>query len=514
MNSSAMTSNTSDGHRPSRLQLFRMLRRHISLSAKRSAAYSQNRVAKMIIYLMGGFAVVYIIFIAVLMALIANETTTVTPYEFFFGLSPFILFFDFLLRFTVQQTPAQLTKPYSLLPIPKHTCVELFIILSIVKPVNLVWLALSVPYAVMTLLFAYGPMAALGLIFAFQIMVTINSQWYMLVRTLINKSLLWWLFPTAVYAAIFSPAYLDSIELLTDFFASAGAMLTFWHPLGYLCLFVLLAIFVLINRRVQYIFTYLENAGSDHAGMKSVSKLSLFDRYGQIGEYIKLETKSLMRNMNLRKPFAVATLGITVISLIISYTDIYDSSFYRSFWIVYTYVIFGLITLAKIMSAEGNYIDCLAVHKENILQLLTAKYYFYASMLLLPFLLMLPTVFTGKNTLLSLLSMLCFTAGPVYCLLMQMAVYNKQTIPLNTKFINKGGIETNYFQTVADLAALFLPTVFISMLRAAFSETVAYIVLLTVGIAFISAHKIWIANIYHRFMKRRYINMESFRATR
>lgn len=509
-----MAMNISTGTRPGRIQLLRMLRRHIILSEKRSIAYNQNRVAKMIIYLMGGFVILYVIFIAVLMALIAYDATTVTPYELFFGISPFILLFDFLIRFTAQHTPAQLTKPYSLLPIPKHTCVELFIILSLFKPINLVWLALTVPYAVMTILFAYDLITALGLIFAFQVMVTINSQWYMLVRTLINKSLLWWLLPIAVYAAIFAPAYLDSIDSLADIFASAGAMLTFWHPLGYLCLFTLLAVFMLINRRVQYIFTYLENAGKDTTNMKNVSKLSMFDRYGQIGQYVKLETKSLMRNMNLRKSFVIATLGITVISLIVSYTDIYDSNFYRSFWIVYTYVIFGLITLVKIMSAEGNYIDCLAVHKENIRQLLTAKYYFYASMLLLPFLMMLPTVLTGKNTLLSLLSMLCFTAGPIYCLLMQMAVYNKQTIPLNTKFIGKGSIETNYFQIVAELAALFLPIVFISMLRAAFSETVAYIVLLAIGIAFILAHKIWIANIYRRFMKRRYINMESFRATR
>ena len=84
------------------------------------------------------------------------------------------------------------------------------------------------------------------------------------------------------------------------------------------------------------------------------------------------------------------------------------------------------------------------------MQLLKAKYYFYSSMLVLPMLLMLPTVFTGKHSLLALLSMMCFTAGPVYCLFMQMAVYNRQTMPLNTKFISKGNMENNYFQVVGD----------------------------------------------------------------
>ena len=170
--------------------------------------------------------------------------------------------------------------------------------------------------------------------------------------------------------------------------------------------------------------------------------------------------------------------------------------------------------LIKIMSPEGNYIEGLMVHKENIIQLLKAKYYFSSSMLLLPFLLMLPTVFMEKYTLLTLFSMMCFTAGPIYCLLMQMAVYNRQTIPLNTKFISKGNIENNYFQLAAELVAMFAPVIFISLSKTLFNETLAYIILLTLGIIFIAIHNLWIKNIYMRFMKRRYLNMDGFRATR
>ena len=203
-----------------------------------------------------------------------------------------------------------------------------------------------------------------------------------------------------------------------------------------------------------------------------------------------------------------------VLSLAISLTDIYDSAVYKAFWIVYTFVLYGAVSLIKIMSAEGNYIDCLITHKENIMQLLKAKYYFYSALLVFPLLLMLPTVFTGKYSLLMLLSMMSFTIGPVYCLLMQMAVYNKQTIPLNTKFISKGNIENNYFQLVAEMLAMFAPVCIISVLKALCGETVTYVILLLVGLVFVSAHKLWIRNIYRRFMKRRYANMESFRATR
>lgn len=497
-----------------KLQLFRALRSHIKLAEKRSVAYEQNRVAKVLLYIGGSFVVLYLVFIAIMLALVANTSSSQTPYEFLFGLSPFFLAADFLVRFISQQTPVQLIKPYSLLPISKYTCVEMFVLSSVVSPNNLVWTAVTIPYVLMTTMFCDGFWASMGIIFSFQLLVTVNSQWYMLVRTLINQSLKWWALPIAVYAAVFSPLYFGGIDTLFDMYSSLGRGFAFWHPLHYLCLLFVLFAFVEVNKRMQFHYTYLENANVEAPKMKSVSEFRMFDRFGQTGEYLKLEIKSLIRNKNMRKSFVFSTLFTIFLSLIVSFTDLYQDDFSKIFWVAYAFMLFGVNTLMKIMCAEGNYIDFLAVHKENIMQLLRAKYFFYSSMLVLPFLLMLPTVFTGKHSLLALFSMMCFTGGPVYCLFMQMAVYNRQTMPLNTKFISKGNVENNYFQIVAVIVAMFLPVILISSLRTLCSENIAYLVLLFLGIAFIVTHNFWIANIYRRFMKRRYVNMESFRATR
>ena len=497
-----------------KFQLFRTLRRHIKLAEKRSVAYEQNKVAKVLIYIGGAFVVLYLVFIAIMLALIANVSTSQTPYEFLFGLLPFFLVVDFFVRFVSQQTPVQLVKPYSLLPISKYMCVEMFVLSSVVTPNNLVWTAVTVPYVLMTTLFSDGLAASLGIIVSFQLFVTINSQWYMLVRTMINQSLKWWILPVVVYAVLFSPFYFDSIGALFDISSSLGWGFTFWHPLYYIVLLLVLGAFIEGNKRLQYRLTYMESANAGDAKLRSVSEFRMFDRYGQTGEYLKLEIKSLMRNKNMRKSFVFSTLFAVVLSLVVSFTDLYQDDFSKIFWVAYVFLLYGANTLIKIMCAEGNYIDFLAVHKENIMQLLKAKYFFYSSILVLPFLLMLPTVFTGKHSLLALFSMMCFTAGPVYCLFMQMAVYNRQTMPLNTKFISKGNVENNYFQLVALLVAMFLPVVVISVLRISFSEVASYSVLLVAGIAFIMTYNLWIANIYRRFMKKRYKNMESFRATR
>lgn len=497
-----------------KLQLLRVLRKHIKLAEKRSVAYEQNKIAKLFLYIGGAFIIVYLMFIAIILALIANNLSSYTPYELLFGLAPFFLVADFIIRFIGQQTPVQLIKPYSLLPISKYACVEMFIYSSVITPNNLLWTAVTVPYAIMTVLFSEGVFAALGVVVSFQVLVTINSQWYMLVRTLINQTVKWWVLPVVFYALVFMPLYLKDIDYLFNFYSSAGDGFAYWHPLNYLLIIFVLAAFVELNKRVQYHFTYVESSGTEKTKMKNVSELRAFDRYGEIGEYLKLETKSLMRNKNLRKSFMFATIFVIMLSLVISFTDLYEDDFFTVFWIVYIFVLYGSIQLIKIMSAEGNYIDCLMIHKENIIQLLRAKYYFYTAILFLPLLLMLPTVFMGKYSLLALLSMMCFTAGPVYCLLMQMAVYNRQTIPLNTKFISKGNVESNYFQVIAELVAMFFPVMIISILKGLLSEDLVFIVLLVVGLAFILTHKLWIRNIYKRFMVRRYKNMCSFRATR
>ena len=162
-----------------KLQLFRALRRHVRLSERRSVAYEQNKAAKVLLYIGGAFVFLYLVFISILLALVANSSGSHTPCEFLFGLLPFFMAVDFLVRFMSQQTPAQLVKPYSLLPIPKHACVEMFVLSSVATPNNLIWTAVTVPYALMTTVFSEGPAAALGMIVSFQILITINSQWYM-----------------------------------------------------------------------------------------------------------------------------------------------------------------------------------------------------------------------------------------------------------------------------------------------------------------------------------------------
>ena len=464
-----------------RFELFRTLRRHVKLSEKRSATYEQNRTAKVMIYIAAGFVICYMVFISIMLSLIANSLTDMTTIEFFFGLLPFMLAVDFLLRFIGQQTPAQLVKPYSLLPIPRHACVESFILSSMVSENNLLWMCLTVPFAIMSVLFIEGFWTALAFIFLMQVIVVINSQNYMFWRTLITRNVLWWIGAVAFYALFFLPWIITGdIDKMMNLYGEFGARLCSGNLLALLLVIALIVGYFFLNRHFQYIYTKLDSAQTSEKAIKHEFEFQQLERFGQTGEYIKLEIKSIMRNKNMRASFLYGVIFTIILSVIISYTDIYDDAFSSKFFMVYVFIISGAMLLVKVMGAEGNYIDGLMIHKENILQLLHAKYYFYVALLLLPFVIMIPTVFMGKYTLLQLVATMIFSAGPVYCVFMQMAVWNKQTIPLNSKLVSKGNVETNWFAVVAEMGAMFMPVIIISVLSIFFSQTVTFLIMLAI----------------------------------
>jgi len=237
------------------------------------------------------------------------------------------------------------------------------------------------------------------------------------------------------------------------------------------------------------------------------------NRFGQIGEYLKLEIKSTMRNKAIRTRFIQGVCFITFFSLMIAFTDVYSSSFERNFWCLYAFIFFGAVNLTQVMCPEGNFIDLLMVHRENILTLLRAKYYFYSAVLLLPLLFTLVPVITGKFSVIMVLAYLFTATGPIYLLLFQMAVYNKSTLPLNDKITGRNQLN-NKWQSIVSLVAMFVPVIEVLLLQVFLDEDIAYWILFIIGLAITLAEPYWMRNIYQRMMKRRYQNLEGFHTTR
>lgn len=183
-----------------------------------------------------------------------------------------------------------------------------------------------------------------------------------------------------------------------------------------------------------------------------------------------------------------------------------------TFICVYNFAAFGMVILSQLMSFEGNYLDGLMSRKESIMNLLKAKYYVYTIGEIIPFILMIPAIAMNKLSLLGALAWFFYTTGVIYFCFFQLAVYNKQTIPLNEKLT--GRQSNSAIQMVINFGSFGIPLILYSVLTAFLSPNTTYIILLLTGIAFTLASPLWIRNVYLRFMQRRYENMAGFRDSR
>jgi len=278
---------------------------------------------------------------------------------------------------------------------------------------------------------------------------------------------------------------------------------------------VVLLVMLLINRQLQLRFVKQELSREEKksAAIKHVWRLTFLERFGQAGEYLKLEIKSIMRNKAIRSRVLMSLGLIVMLTVIISYTNVYDGVWMLNFWCYYCFAIYGMTTLVKVMGPEGNYIDLLMTQHENILLLLRAKYYFHVVILLFPLLIMLPAVIAGKFTIMMLLAYLLLTSGLSFFILFQLAVYNKQTLPLNEKITGKNNMESG-FQLLIELVGMFLPMLLVGLLLGLTDEETAYTVMAIIGLLFTLTHPLWLRNIYNRMMRRKYVNLEGFHASR
>ncbi len=495
-----------------KLRLFFLLRKNTKLSEKRHPMFEANQYGKLFGYI--GAAIFAIEFIALGTFLGWIAVKEDTP-ELMFFVMPFIMIVDFGMRFMAQQTPMMLVKPYLLTPISKYAAIDCFLISQILDLGNLFWMTFFLPYVFILWCGSITIWSALAMLFLLHLMVIVNSQWYLLVRTLINQSMWWWALPAIFYSALILPFILlpdHLLDIYADFIADniADYMFSWWTFALFALLFALLFV---INRNMQMRYIYDEISKQEKTKLKHVSEFTALNSFGQIGEYLKLEIKSTMRNKAIRTRFIQGVCIIMFFSLMIAFGSVYNSSFERNFWCLYAFIFFGTVNLIKVMCPEGNYIDLLMVHEENILTLLRAKYYFYCAMLLLPFLFCLIPVFTGKYSILMVLAYLLTATGPVYCMLFQMVVYNKVTLPLNDKITGKNQME-NKWQAIVSMIGFFAPIALAMILQVIFSDEIAYCVLIIIGLAFTLTEPYWMRNIYCRMMKRRYQNLEGFHATR
>ena len=498
--------------RLSNRKLHSLLKQHEKLKDKRHPMFERNRFVKFLMYFMVAYYAGCMILLGVTLPLGMGEMYHgVAGFHVLDGWFFILVFATFWLRFVVQETPANQVRPYSLLPISRTFLMRRFMVRAGLSSGNLFWGFFLVPFAFLSVMPAMNFGAMVGWLVGWWLLFVFDSYCYLIVRALCTRSMWWIVAPILVHGGVLLAAFLPDkspLDMPCTHFMYAFAQ---WQLWPFLIVLALIALMFWLNTKVQGAIIYDEVGKKEEVQIKSASQMTFLNRFGIVGEYLKLELKMKMRNRMLKIQF-FTLLGCTLLlSGILYFTDIYDGDFMRSFIVLYDYLVFGMATLVTIMCHEGNYMDLLMSRKESILDLLTAKFYFNICILLLPFCLLMPLCISGKITIWMSLGYMFFVAGLLYPMMFQMAAYNKETLPLNSKLGAKSG---NGAQNIVTLTTMFLPILIERLCVALLGDPWGYVVLIILGTIGLATHRLWLQFTYRRFMARRYENMEGFRATR
>ena len=493
-------------------QLYKLICKNADLKMKRHPMIDKNRFMKFMMGFMWLYYAAILLFMGVVMAMgMKNSYNGVAAFHVFDGGLLYLLICDFWLRFGLQETPAQNVQTYALLPVRRSFLMNVYLTRSGFAWGNLYWGFMLVPFGLIAIAIPVGWGAFFGWLLGWWLLLVANGFAYLFCRALCMKHLAWVLLPAAIHGALLAimlipdknPLDMPCTILMNDFLH--------WKLWPFLMVGCIIAFLYWANYKLQMGMVYDEVGKKEEKEIKHATQFNFLNRYGKLGEYFKLEIKQRMRNKTVRMAFFVGLGFMILLSALSYFTPAYDGSFMRSFICLYNYVVLGMMTLVTIMCYEGNYIDGLMSRKESILQLLTAKYYFNILLLIIPPIILLPLMIVGKMSVWMNVGYFFFTAGVLYPLLFQMAVYNNNTLPMNTKMTSKQG---NTAQQIISTVIFFLPIGLEKAATAILGDPWGYILLALLGIIGIASHRYWLRNVYQRFMVRRYKNMEGFRASR
>lgn len=494
-------------------KLYLLLRRQGQLKDERNPMFDKNRFMKILAIFMWLYYAAILLFLGVMLPMaMRGAYNGVAAFHVLDGGLLYILMIDFWARAFMVESPSQRIKPYTLLPIRRSFLLNIYMLQSGFSLGTLYWMFLFVPFGLLAVYPLLGFCGLIGWLLGWWLMCVADSFLYLMVRTLCMRHWAWWLLPVALHAGLLCLMLVPDRNCLD--MPCTEIMYAFAQ--GKIWVYVLIAFAIaslyLICYRLQGIVVYNEISKEEEAPAKSTSQFNFLNRYGMLGEYLKLELKLRLRNKTLRYQFIMAIAAVILLSGILFFTDIYDAAFMKSFICLYDYLVPSTITLVCIMCHEGNYIDGLMSRRNSIYELLRAKYVFNAFMTVLPAILLIPLMVTGKISVWMNLGYLFFTQGVVVPLLFQLAVYNNNTLPLNAKVTSSK--QGNTMQQIVSMVALFVPIGIENLGRLAFGPVWGYAPMIALGIAGMVTMPLWLSNTYKRMMERRYVNMEGFRATR
>lgn len=276
--------------------LFLEIRRNRKLAARRSPMFEKNRFAKVFMYCGIAFWAAYLLFIGVMLPFAFQESFPgMEPYHILNQGLVIILAIDFLIRFMLPSSIQEI-KPYLLLPVPKRKVIFTFLLDKLWHPFNFFWLFLFIPFALITITRFYGITGVIGYAVGIWLLMVMNGYWSTLICTLKREKFIYFLGSILFYGILALLEFLPETGWISTLTMNWGEGFILWNPLSFGGAIILICLLLFINYIVQLHFLYKELSHTEDTNIKHISSYKFLDRYGNVGEYMRLELKMFFRN--------------------------------------------------------------------------------------------------------------------------------------------------------------------------------------------------------------------------
>lgn len=493
--------------------LQRELQKHQWKAFLRHPMFERNLGIKLFMYLMFGLLGLQLFAFGFVMDKIFLEIGTYQLAIYVFNSFALYLFLlDYIVKYIFKQNQSMQIAPYLSLPIKRNRLFNFLLVKEFANVWNLYLLLLIIPFSLKAIVPFYGfGIAALYIIFIYSLSIG-NSLLVSLTNNLLNKNGWYFFLPIAVIAAIVALGYFSVVDW-GKCSVQAGEWLLEGNPLIWLVQALILFGLWIANQRTMLEELYRGMEGEKVEKIISFTRISFLDRFGEIGEFINLELKMLIRTRRLRGQLITGVLFIAYYFFMVygGKEAFAKNPFALVFFTIFIIGAQGLTLSQFLYNAQSAFFDGLMTRNHSLLNMIKGKYILYSAYgLLVACLLMIP-VYHGKVSFLFIVSTFFYTIGFLFFLMFQAAVYNKSPLDLfDRATFNWKGTSGN--TVIINMLAMFIPVCIVIALNVIFSQTVGCYFMLITGLIFTITSNYWIKWTYGNFLKRRYKNMEGFRS--
>lgn len=421
------------------------------------------------------------------------------------------LFADYLMRCFVQSVPSLEVKPYLRLRIRRKKLANNLIVRSCFTLFNILPLFLIIPFAVMVLAPSQGTAAALLFIAGSALLLMLNNMLALMTGMLIRINRLNWIIPLGIVAVA---ALLNSLTgMVNELSRSLGESLTEGQLLTFAATAGLIVFTIRIIYRLLHSYLLVDRSASQtNMRAAGVSFTGRFNRLGDAGRYMSLEISMILRNKRPRNTMLL--VPFFMIYAIVYF--IFNNSIQEGFFtILLANMLIGLGSMSYaqyIFSWESTYFDGIMARKNDFTDYVKAKYYLQVLITLITFLpLAVVIAISGRINMFLLTALLLFNLGPNSFIVMLLALLNDARVDLDAgTFLNYQGMKGSQF--VMTLLFVLIPVLIFVLIWRMANETIAIIILASLGIIFIASSNWWLGKyIATAFLSRKYKSLEGYR---